>query len=90
MPCYEPPLEHDTRLPEFLTAALCFATAKLTQDEISKFPGLAEWKRRHAAIDTAENKRMVMLEYDRANGGGGYAPPKFMAEYMKAFPKPPR
>ena len=86
MPCYEPPLPHETRLSEFLTAALCYATAKMTPEDLASFPGLAEWRRRHAAIDAAETPYRGASDYDRAQGRGGYHGPLFMDQFMEAFP----
>lgn len=86
MPCYEPPLPHEVRLTEFLTAALCHAAHYLTAEQLSGFPGLVEWRKRHEAIDAASDKITAMIKYD----GSTYVAPKFMQEFMAAFPKLPR
>lgn len=86
MPCYEPELEHETREREFLVAALCFATENLDPAMLEGFPGLAEWKKRHDVIDDAENRYAAQRTYD---GNDPYAAPKFMQEFMEAFPTKP-
>jgi hypothetical protein len=86
MPCYEPELDHQKREREFLVAALCFATENLDPKVLVDFPGLAEWKKRHDVIDDAENPSAAQSAYD---GNDPYAPPKFMQEFMEAFPSEP-
>lgn len=87
MPCYDPPRPHEERREEFLVAALCYATAKLTSEQLSGFPGLLEWRKRHAHIDAQpENKKWTAAyEYDRQNDPDD-ATPKYMSEFMAAVP----
>jgi hypothetical protein len=84
-------MPHEERLNEFLTAALCHATKHLSADQLAGFPGLAEWKKRHDAIDAASDfgKVMAAVHYDEASGvkSPPYGAPKFMEEFMRAFPK---
>lgn len=87
MPCYEPELPHQTREREFLVAALCFATENLDPSVLEGFLGLAEWKRRHDAIDDAPDAHAAQSAYD---GNDPYGAPKFMEEFMEAFPTEPR
>lgn len=86
MPCYEPPPVHEVRLPEFLTAALCYATRDMSWDDLEGFPGLAEWRRRHEIIDGAADKYKMRIDYDRKYCGditNGWAP-LFMCQYLTA------
>jgi hypothetical protein len=86
MPCYEAPMPHEKRLPEFLAAALCYATSKMTPEDIAGFPGLAEWRKRHDYIDSTANgsKYAAAAAYDPK----GWGPPEFMKQFMAAYPTP--
>lgn len=85
MPCYEPPLPHQRRLQEFLTAALCHATSRLSPEDLASFPGLAAWKERHDRLDAVEGT-LAKLDALREIGEGPYDAPEFMKQLMAAFP----
>lgn len=90
MPCYEPPLEHEEREREFLVAALCHATKRLTATQLAGFPGLAEWTKRHDFIDNFKKGHgwEAKIAYEESCGRkyDAYAAPLFMKQFMEAFP----
>lgn len=95
MPCHEPSTLLESRLNEFLTAALCYASSKLNTDELAGFPGLLEWRIRHTAIDaiSESHKSAYISEYDRRTGDHTTPNeryenvPKFIKQFAAAFPK---
>ena len=87
MPCYEPEPEWSRKQIHFFIAALCFAVKHMQDEDISQFPGLYEWKKRHDVIDSVEDeskKWSIKSDYDRETGFGGWSGPKFMHEFLQA------
>lgn len=93
MPCYEPPLEHDTRRAEFLAAALCAVIDHAPLSAINGVPGLAEWCSRHRFIDINKGGDAILgamgaaRAYDKKQGRDYYDGPLFMQQWLDANPK---
>lgn len=85
MPCYESPLPHEEHHERFLYGALCFMTKEVSEKALSSYPGLAEWRRRHDALDAVprSEKLSTAISYDSAQGFGGWAGPKYMHDFLE-------